>query len=125
MGLIVGLFLTFSVLSFNSLNETQDASVVQSVQTDLQGTIAQASNRLGVNGDALSAPNVINAIKTNLPLSAKLRATGLSDAPYELVFEESNRRVLFTVSMGGDVRIKGLLGNWTRFRQVNGIIQKN
>lgn len=125
IGIIVGLFLAFAVISFSGFNETQDASIVQSVQTDLQKTITEASHRQGIPPKTLLPANVINAVKMNIPFSARLHATGLDQSPYELVFSSSGRRVVFFITPEGDVRIKGMLGHWTRFRSVNGVISKN
>ncbi|MBY0403291.1 MAG: hypothetical protein K2X66_05285 [Cyanobacteria bacterium] len=116
---------SYTYFSITGLSETQDALVVQNVQKDLQQTISESSGRLGINGNALLAPNVINAVKSSIPPSVKLRSTGLVDTPYELIFKDSGRKVLFSVSNAGDVRIKGLQGFWTRFRQLNGFIKKN
>lgn len=122
---IVVLFGTFGFLSFTGLSETHDATLVQTVQADLQGTISHASGNQGVGAHDLVAANVINAVRQEIPPAVKLRPTGLVDSPYELIFENTGRRAIFTVTLNGDVRIKFLLGQWTRFHQVNGFIEKN
>lgn len=123
--LIVGLLVSFATVSVSGLNESQDASVVQDVQIHLQKTITEASYRQGISAKTLAPANVVNAIKLYVPNSATLRTTGVESGPYELVFDQSGRRAIFFVTPEGDVRIKGLLGHWTRFRSVEGIISKH
>lgn len=122
---IVAMLLMFAVVSYTGFQETQDASVVQSVHTALQSTVAQAAARQHVPAMSLGAQNVINAIKLNMPTSVTLRATGLSTTPFEMTFPASDRKAYFSIEPNGDVRIKGLAGNWTRFNAANGVIEKN
>jgi hypothetical protein len=122
---IIAAFVAFSVVSFLSLDETKDAALVQAIHTQLQATISQAAARQHIPPTDLGTVNVINAIKTTVPSSVRLRDTGIATSPYEISFPASGRKAVFFITPEGDVRIRGLAGSWTRFSVVNGVIHKN
>ncbi|MDX2086115.1 MAG: type II secretion system protein [Candidatus Melainabacteria bacterium] len=109
----------FAALSFFSMDETRDATMVESVQTSLQAVVTQASDRLEVAPASLNGANVINAL--NPPPGAQVSGGG---AAYSLSINGSSRGASYSVANNGDVRISNLNGFTHYVVSNHGTIQK-
>ncbi|MBX2861215.1 MAG: type II secretion system GspH family protein [Vampirovibrio sp.] len=124
---ITAILATFAVATFSGMDETADASLVQSVQTSLQAVISQGSTRLDTAPTALNPANVINAVCSagNAGCGNQYTINSGGGAGYTVNFVQSGRGAVYDVNANGDVGINTLNG-FSRFSiGANGTIVKN
>lgn len=118
---VLAIFTCFAILSFGNLDESRDATAVQTVQTSLQGMVTQAADRLDVDADTLNQNNIINAMQ--LPPSGNMSMTGSGGAQYVLTMPQGGRTATYQVEDDGDVVLLSLTG-FTKYEVQDGVIQK-
>jgi type II secretory pathway pseudopilin PulG len=102
--LTVGVLSSVGIIAYAGLDETRDAAMVQSVQTQLQTTVSQAVVRLDVTPDSLSKSDLVSVLKTNLTDQAVL------DNTLKLSLSKGKRSAAFAIAANGDVGISSISG---------------
>lgn len=123
----VAIFGAFAAVAFIGMDEVRDATAVESVQSNLQAIISQASTRLDVpiqqfdpSNSQANAQNVVNAVNSRLGGGITLTRNGDT---YTMGITGSGRSASFDVNTNGDVIITNLSG-FQKYTEQNGYLQK-
>lgn len=125
----------FAMLSWSSLDENRDATLVQAAQANLQTVISQGSLRLDKSPQQLLAENSDNIQRAvRVLLEDDQNGNAKNELDFQVAGNTANlsinsgrRTATFSISNNGDVALSGLGGsqNWSQYGVQNGVIKRN
>lgn len=116
--LVVALLGIYFWLFAAGIEETQDASIVESVQVSLQATSSKGAATLQVPPAQIHPLNVVNAAKSSFPKGVRV------DEKLNLVIQKTDRGAQYQITDRGDLVIVSLK-NFTRYHIEAGRIVRN
>jgi hypothetical protein len=105
-------------ISFNGIQETRDAEIVESVQVSMQKAVSKGMTLIQLPPAQIQTDNFINEAQSSFPKGVTM------DKHLHLLITQSHREAQFQVTEKGDMLLVSL-GNFTRFHVENGRIVRN